>query len=154
MVSAPPGIDREQQRHMVPNMVKICVEYEGDLRCALTHPDSGAAFRSDAPLDNQGRGESFSPTDLCASALGSCIATILGIRAREMDLDLRGMWIEVTKIMSSVPPRRIVRLETEVWMPRPVPGGQREALAAAAAGCPVHHSLHPEIEKPIRFHWK
>lgn len=135
-------------------MVKISVEYEGGLRCELTHDESRATFRTDAPLDNQGKGESFSPTDLCASALGSCIATILGIRAEKMEIDLRGMWIEVKKHMSADKPRRIARLETEIWMPRPLTSEQKEVFESAAAGCPVHHSLHPDIEKPIRFHWK
>jgi uncharacterized OsmC-like protein len=135
-------------------MIKVNIEYEGDLRCQLTHPDSGANFRSDAPVDNEGDGSSFSPTDLCASALGSCIATIIGMRARKLEIDLRGMWIEVTKVMSADAPRRIARLETEIWMPRPVTDEVKAVFTQAASACPVHHSLHPEIEKPIRFHWK
>ena len=93
-------------------MVKVSIEYEGDLRCAVRHEMSGAQFCTDAPVDNHGKGESFSPTDLCASALGSCMGTIVGIQMEKLDLDMTGMRIEVTKEMSNYPPRRISRLAT------------------------------------------
>jgi len=106
---------------------------------------------TDAPVDNQGKGESFSPTDLVGTALGSCMATIMGIYARQKGIALEGMKIEVTKEMTTSAPRKIARLTTEVWMP---PGLQQDpALEKAALTCPVHQSLHPDVEKPVQFHW-
>jgi len=108
-------------------------------------------MQTDAPVDNQGRGESFSPTDLVATALGSCMATIMGIYARQKGIAIEGMRVEVTKEMTSTAPRKIARLSTEIWMP---PGLARlPALEHAALTCPVHQSLHPDVEKPVDFHW-
>lgn len=107
---------------------------------------------TDAPKDNRGRGESFSPTDLIATSLGTCVATILGIQARDLDLDLKGLRVTVEKHMAANP-RRISRLETNVWMPMAPDDGTRQRLERAARGCPVHHSIHPDIEAPIVFHW-
>jgi uncharacterized OsmC-like protein len=135
-------------------MVKVTIDYEGALRCNLQHEPSGNIFQTDAPVDNNGRGESFSPTDLCASALGSCIATIVGMQMEQLGVDLKGMRIEVRKEMTENLPRRIARLETEVWIPIPLDDDHKWKVEIAAKNCPVHHSLHPEIEKPITFHWK
>ena len=132
-------------------MVKINIEYSGDLRCVATHGPSKRVLETDAPVDNQGKGESFSPTDLVATALGSCMGTIMGIYAQRHDIDLRGMRIEVSKEMTQTPPRRIARLTTEIWFPAGVQ--KNEALERAALTCPVHHSLHPEVEKPVTFHY-
>jgi putative redox protein len=134
-------------------MVKISIRYEGDLRCAAAHGPSGRSLLTDAPVDNHGRGESFSPTDLVATALGSCMATIMGIAAERHQLDLRGTDIEVTKVMSVDGPRRIARLQTTIKVPLPPDHPQRALLENAALTCPVHKSLHPEIEKPVDFHW-
>ena len=132
-------------------MVKSSIEYRGELHCVATHGPSGATLETDAPVDNQGRGESFSPTDLVATALGACMATIMGIYAQRKNINLEGMRIEVSKEMSQDAPRRIARLTSEIWMP---PGLARDTgLEHAALTCPVHHSLHPEIEKPVNFHW-
>ncbi|HAV12462.1 MAG TPA: osmotically inducible protein OsmC [Opitutae bacterium] len=135
-------------------MVSITIEYEGQLRTTLTHGPSGSTLETDAPVDNNGRGERFSPTDLCASALGTCIATIVGMQMEALGIDLKGMQIEVCKEMSADLPRRIARLETEVWLPVQLSESQMKKVETAATNCPVHHSLHPEIEKPISFHWK
>ena len=135
-------------------MVKVKINYEGGLRCELEHELSGKTFQTDAPVDNNGKGESFSPTDLCASALGSCIATIVGMQMESLGLDLTGMRIEVQKEMSESLPRRIVKLTTDVWLPIELDDDQQWKVQIAAKNCPVHHSLNPEIEKPINFHWK
>lgn len=134
-------------------MVKIEINYEGGLRCAATHGPSGQELHTDAPVDNHGRGESFSPTDLVATALGSCMATIMGIVADRHKIDLRGMAIEVIKVMSTQAPRRIAKLETVIKVPLPSDHPQRVLLENAALTCPVHQSLHPEIEKPVDFRW-
>jgi putative redox protein len=132
-------------------MVKTTIEYQGELHCVATHGPSGRTLETDAPKDNEGRGESFSPTDLVGVALGTCMATIMGIYARRKSIDLRGMKIEVTKEMSQAPPRRIARLAVEIWLPPSLP--RDPALEHAALTCPVHHSLHPDVDKPVVFHW-
>ena len=140
----------------IPNlgfMVKISIRYEGGLRCKAEHGPSGQKLFTDAPVDNHGKGESFSPTDLVATALGSCMATIMGIVAERHQLDLAGMKIEVTKEMSKYSPRRIARLATVIDVPLPANHADREILERAALTCPVHQSLHPEIEKPLDFRW-
>jgi uncharacterized OsmC-like protein len=133
-------------------MVKVLIQYQGELRCTTSHAPSGATLETDAPVDNHGKGESFSPTDLVATALGSCMATIMGIYARQKGIALEGMRIEVTKEMTQSAPRRIARLSTEVWMPAGL--ARNPALEQAALTCPVHHSLHPDVEKPVNFHWQ
>jgi putative redox protein len=134
-------------------MVKISICYKGGLRCEAVHGPSGQKLFTDAPVDNHGKGESFSPTDLVATALGSCMATIMGIVADRHQLDLTGMKIEVTKEMSKDAPRRIARLSTVIDVPLPADHPDREILERAALTCPVHQSLHPEIEKPLEFRW-
>src|SRR5271156_5850813 len=106
---------------MIAGMVKVSVEYQGDLHCRAQHGPSGATLDTDAPVDNQGKGEAFSPTDLVGTALGSCMATIMGIYARKNGIPLEGMRIEVTKEMTPSPPRRIARLVTDIWMPGGLP---------------------------------
>ncbi len=133
-------------------MVQIQTTYLGDLHCEAVHMPSSNTLVTDAPKDNRGRGESFSPTDLIATSLGTCVATILGIQARDLDLDLKGLRVTVEKHMAANP-RRISRLETNVWMPMAPDDGTRQRLERAARGCPVHHSIHPDIEAPIVFHW-
>jgi putative redox protein len=134
-------------------MVKIDIEYEGDLHCRLTHGPSGQVIVTDAPKDNQGKGEAFSPTDLAAAALGSCMATIMGIVARRHDIDLRGMKVEVIKEMATQPARRIGRLAVAFQMPRALPPEQRSMLENAALACPVHRSLCPEVRIDATFNY-
>jgi putative redox protein len=135
-------------------MVNISIEYTGDLHCRATHGPSHAELATDAPVDNKGKGEAFSPTDLVATALGTCMSTIMGMKAKELGLDLRGMTVSVKKEMSKDPPRRIVGLPSEVHVPLPKDHPQREVLEQAALNCPVHKSLPNEIERPTKFFWE
>jgi len=133
--------------------VRIDIAYQGELRNSATHAPSGTQIFTDAPLDNHGRGESFSPTDLVATALGACMLTIMGIFAQRHEIDLKGTTVTVEKEMASAPVRRIAKLTTEIRVPLPASHPHREALERAALTCPVHHSLHPDVEKPVRFVW-
>ena len=134
-------------------MVRIQLSYQGGLRCSATHEPSGNTISTDAPLDNNGRGEAFSPTDLVATALGACMATVMGIVAERKDIPLEGLRIEVRKHMSEDAPRRIARLEIDLHMPVPADHPERKLLESAARGCPVHHSLHPDIETVFNLIW-
>jgi len=134
-------------------MVKVSIAYEGGLRCVATHGPSGQIVHTDAPVDNHGRGGSFSPTDLVATALGSCMATIMGIVALRHEIDLAGVQIEVIKEMSIDSPRRIASLATTLRIPLPPDHPQRLLLENAALACPVHQSLHPEVARPVDFQW-
>ncbi len=135
-------------------MIEIRIDYQGQLRCSAIHGPSGDSLATDAPVDNNGRGEAFSPTDLVATSLGACMATVMGIVARQKEISLEGMKLSVRKHMSGDSPRRISRLEVEAEMPIPVDHPEREALQTAALGCPVHHSIHPEIEVALTWRWK
>ena len=126
------------------------VLYEGGLRCKAIHKKSGTLISTDAPLDNEGKGESFSPTDLIATALGSCMLTIMGIAARNHKIDMNGTTAEVTKIMAS-DPRRISKLEVLIHMAKDYPAKERKILEAAAHGCPVGRSLHQDLEETVAF---
>ncbi len=134
-------------------MVNIQVEYQGDLHCKATHDPSGAELATDAPKDNQGRGESFSPTDLVATALGSCMLTIMGIAARAQKIDISGTTVNVEKEMSATPPRKIQRLTVKIHVPHPPSPADKEKLEEAAHSCPVCRSLHPDIQVPVEFTW-
>lgn len=133
--------------------VEIDIVYSGKLRCDATHGPSGMTLHTDAPTDNGGSGSSFSPTDLVATALGSCVMTILGLVADRHQIDLTGTKVHVTKEMVADPVRRIGSLRTVVT----VPAGSmddpamRTRLETAARACPVHKSLHPDIDAPIEF---
>ncbi len=135
--------------------VTIDVEYQGELRCVAKHGPSGRTLTTDAPLDNHGRGESFSPTDLLASALGACVLTIMGIVAARHQWDLSGATAQVTKEMITAPVRRIGRLPITIRIPteqaRQLSSADRVKLEAAAHHCPVHASLHPDIQVDFRF---
>ncbi len=135
-------------------MVHIDVEYQGKLRCEATHQPSTTSIHTDAPVDNHGLGESFSPTDLVATALASCIATIMGIVAERNDIDLSGLKIGVDKTMAATPPRRIGQLTLKIEMPIAAEHPKAEMLKNAALACPVHKSLHPDIQMPIDWTWK
>jgi len=134
-------------------MIQIFTRYQGGLRCEATHGPSQNKLISDAPVDNHGKGESFSPTDLVATALGTCMATVMGIYAEAHALDLTGLTVTVGKEMTQVPVRRISRLICEIVVPLPETHPRREALERAALTCPVHQSLLPEIDKPVKFVW-
>ncbi|MBS1946182.1 MAG: OsmC family protein [Bacteroidetes bacterium] len=131
------------------------VIYAGDLRTVATHLHSGSVIETDAPLDNQGKGERFSPTDLLATALGSCMMTIMGIKARDMKVDLRGMKIEIEKIMKP-DPRRVGGVNLAFHFPDAlrIDEKQKTILERAAHTCPVIYSIHPDIVVNIVFNWK
>jgi len=134
-------------------MVEIHISYEGELRCSATHLPSGSVIHTDAPIDNHGRGEAFSPTDLVATALGACMTTVIGIVAARKGIEVGGMKVNVRKHMSDDLPRRIARLELDVFMPLPADHPERELLEQAGRGCPVHHSIHPGIEIVMNWTW-
>lgn len=133
--------------------VEIDVRYEGKLRCRAVHGPSGSELLTDAPADNHGRGEAFSPTDLVAASLGACMLTIMGIVAERDRIDISGMKVHVVKEMIQKPKRRISKLTLRFTMP----GGSRLSeeqltkLKRATQHCPVHGSIHPDIELDIRF---
>ncbi|MFM7040725.1 MAG: OsmC family protein [Planctomycetaceae bacterium] len=134
-------------------MIRLTSTYEGGLLCRATHVPSGTSVVTDAPVDNHGRGESFSPTDLVATALGACMLTVIGIVAERHGLDLAGMTSETEKVMSASAPRRIASLRTRITIPLPADHPQRTVLERVAATCPVHQSIHPEIDAPVEFIW-
>ncbi len=137
----------------IPRMVNITIRYTGELHCVATHEPSHSDLATDAPVDNNGKGEAFSPTDLVATALGTCMATVMAIAAQRHQVELNGTTVAISKEMSKDMPRRIVRLASEIHVPLPEDHPQRELLEHAALGCPVHHSLHPDIDKPVNFIW-
>jgi len=127
--------------------------YVGELRTENEHIRSGQKLITDAPVDNQGKGEAFSPTDLVATALSDCIMTIMGIKARDRGLDLAGTTIETTKIMTSEP-RRIGEIIVGITFPkRNFSGKDKAILEAVTKTCPVALSLHPEVRQTVIFHW-
>ena len=129
------------------------VTYLGNLRTESTHIKSGNKFITDAPTDNNGKGKAFSPTDTVATGLASCMMTVMGIKARDMGIDLKGTTASVNKIMAS-DPRRIYKIEVTLDIPVEVDKKSRIILERTANTCPVHYSLHPDIEKDITFNWK
>jgi putative redox protein len=137
-------------------MVQIDVVYQGSLNCTATHGPSGVALRTDAPVDNQGQGSSFSPTDLVATALGTCVLTTIGIRTRERNFPLEGARLEVKKHMTASLPRRIARLDVELWVPnaKAYAPADRELLESIAHTCPVRLSILDAIEVPVVIHWQ
>lgn len=135
-------------------MIEIKVSYEGDLHCNAVHGPSGSGLVTDAPVDNNGLGQAFSPTDLVATALASCMATVVGIVAKRKDLSVEGMEVAVRKHMSEDQPRRISRLELDLVMPLLESHPERKLIESAARGCPVHHSIHPDIEVVMNWIWQ
>jgi uncharacterized OsmC-like protein len=129
------------------------ITYLGDLRTSSIHLQSGTEILSDAPIDNNGKGEAFSPTDLVANATGSCMMTIMAIKARDLNVDLIGTTVEVTKIMQAEP-RKISRLEIIMNIPIAVDEKTKTILERTAMNCPVLLSLNPDIEKDITINWK
>ena len=134
-------------------MVTIDATYEGDLCCTSVHGPSSHSIQTDAPKDNEGLGRYFSPTDLVATALATCILTTLGIVARRRGIDLKGARATVEKHMNAEP-RRIGRLPVAVTIECDYSDEERLVLERAANTCPVHKSLHPDIDAPITFDWR
>ncbi len=130
------------------------VIYHGGLRTSATHLQSGTAILTDAPVDNQGKGEAFSPTDLLATSLANCMLTIMGIAARTHEIDMDGTTAEVTKVMAAEP-RRVAEIHVNFSFPKKADYSdkQKKILEHAALTCPVHYSLHPDINKPVDFGW-
>ena len=136
------------------NEPTIRIRYEGGLRTAAAHLRSGTTIITDAPVDNQGQGASFSPTDLVATALGSCILTIMGIVAERHGWPLEGASCEVEKVMAADPVRRIARLAVTLRIPGQLDAQARHALERAAMACPVHATLGSHVEMPVSFVWE
>ena len=129
------------------------VTYLGDLRTASVHLQSGVTIITDAPVDNHGKGEAFSPTDSVANALATCMLTIMGIKSAAMDIDISGSTASVTKHMQAEP-RKISKIEIVLDMSISVDEKSKAILERAARTCPVSLSLHPDIEQAITFSWK
>lgn len=132
-------------------MVVIEGRYVGDLRCEAVHGPSGSRLATDAPKDNEGRGEAFSPTDLVATALGTCIATTIAIVARRRGFDVTDMAWKVEKHMVTDPVRRIGRLPVEIHLPASLTAEQRTIVERAAHTCPVSKTLHTDVDAGITF---
>jgi putative redox protein len=133
--------------------VQIDCRYEGDLHCSAVHGPSGGLLATDAPADNQGRAETFSPTDLVATALGSCLLTIMGIYARPRNIRIEGARASVVKEMTKCPPRRIAKLIATITLPATLNEKARGALEQVAKTCPVAASLHPDVEVVMVFEY-
>ncbi len=128
--------------------------YKGNLRTEAKHLRSGNTMITDAPVDNRGKGESFSPTDMVATALASCILTIMGIKAEDMGEDISGAVASAKKVMASNP-RRIAEIEVIVTMPaRSYSDRTKKILEKAAHGCPVKRSLHPDMKETLTINWQ
>jgi len=132
-------------------VTQINSTYSGDLRCASLHGPSGSALETDAPTDNQGKGERFSPTDLVATALSTCILTIMGIVAERHGWDLKGCTARVEKVMTSEAPRKIAQLEVWMELPAHLDEKARKILRKAAENCPVKLSLEGAVA--MELHW-
>ncbi len=134
-------------------MATAAITYVGELRTQCIHIQSGTIINTDAPKDNHGKGEAFSPTDLVATALGSCMVSIMAIKSREMNVDLKDSTIDVTKIMQAEP-RKIAKIIVELNMNATVTEKEKTILERVAMNCPVLLSLHPDIEKEVTFIWR
>jgi len=128
------------------------VTYTGGLRTTCEHIRSGSSFITDAPLDNHGLGQAFSPTDTVATGLASCMFSVMGIKAKGLGLHLENSTAEVTKHMEA-DPRRITKIDVKFKMPKTISDKHRKILEHTALTCPVHYSLHPDIVRNITFHW-
>ena len=126
------------------------VKYQGNLRTTSTHLDSGSVIETDAPKDNHGLGETFSPTDMLCSALASCILTIMAIAVEKNNKDIKGALAKVKKTMGS-DPRRIIKIQIDIIFPKEYDSKTKTILERAALNCPVHHSISENIEKNITF---
>lgn len=128
------------------------ITYTGELHTVNRHLKSGREFETDAPPDNNGKGEAFSPTDTMSTALGACAVTVMCIKSREMGYDLHGIRIEVEKEMAG-PPRRVSAIRLAFHIPHNPSDRDKKVLEATARGCPVARSLHPELEQEMTFFW-
>lgn len=134
-------------------MVKMTGKYQGGLRTQAVHTPSGATLVTDAPTDNHGKGQAFSPTDLLATSLATCILTTMGIVAERNGIDFSTAYFEVTKEMTTTPPRRVAKLTLRITMPASLSPESRTRLEAVAKTCPVHHSLHPDVITDVSFEY-
>ncbi|MFC4636657.1 OsmC family protein [Dokdonia ponticola] len=128
------------------------ITYLGDLRTENVHLKSGSSFITDAPTDNQGKGEAFSPTDTVATGLANCMLTMMGIKANQLNISIKGAVAHVTKTMSA-DPRRISKIKVVFDFPETLDTKTQKILEHTANTCPVHYSLHPDIEKEVTFNW-
>ena len=135
-------------------MVEMNLEYTGDLRTVATHGPSGTVIQTDAPTDNMGKGESFSPTDLCGAALASCILTTISIKGLNRGWDLKGATAKVQKIMSADLPRRISQLNIDIQIPNRFSEDEKQEMHHIADTCPVNQSLNPNIEVSLNLSWE
>lgn len=133
-------------------MITSSVTYKGALRTVSVHLRSGNEIITDAPVDNNGKGEAFSPTDTVATALASCMLTIMGVKANAKEINIEGATAEVTKTMG-VNPRRITKIEVIFELPFNFDEAIKTILERAALTCPVYHSLNNDIEKDVTFNW-
>ena len=129
------------------------ITYLGELRTSSIHIQSGSEIISDAPIDNNGKGAAFSPTDTVANGLGSCMFTVMGIKASEMNVELSNSTAEITKIMAAEP-RRIAEIHVVFNITAEADDKTKTILERTAMTCPVYYSLHPDIKKVITFNWK
>lgn len=134
-------------------MTTSIIRYLGELRTSSMHLQSGTEILTDAPTDNHGKGEAFSPTDMVANSLGTCMISIMAIKSKDLDLELKGSTAEVTKIMQAEP-RKIARIEVNLNMAVATSDKNKTILERSAMTCPVFLSLHPDIEKAVTFNWK
>jgi uncharacterized OsmC-like protein len=135
-------------------MATIETTYLGDLRTENIHVQSGSKLITDAPTDNQGKGESFSPTDLLGVALGTCMLTTIGIKTRNEGINIVGAKCSVTKIMTSSPPRKVAELQIKLKFPHQYTEQQQKLLEDICLTCPVYLSLHPDMAKTVDFGWE
>ena len=134
-------------------MVEIKTTYEGGLHCKAIHTPSGVILETDAPTDNRGKGENFSPTDLLATSLAVCYLTTMGIAAEDREINMTGATCRIEKHMSTDTPRRVVKLVAEIILPAGIPFDKRGILEAVALHCPVSKSLHPDIDVDLTLHF-
>ncbi len=134
-------------------MVEINTTYEGGLHCKAIHKSSGVTIETDAPADNRGKGESFSPTDLLAASLAACYLTTMGISALDRGINMEGTTCRIEKHMSSDSPRRVVKLVADIKFPAGIPFDKRGILEAVALHCPVAKSIHPDIDVDLNLHF-
>lgn len=136
---------------MAKHKVEINVDYLGDLHCSVEHGPSGNKFMTDAPIDNRGKAEYISPTDLAGASIGSCVATIMGIKAQDNNIDIKGLKIKVTKEMVNEPYRRIGKLTFDITFPHKLSDEEFKLLSNVVKTCPVTRSLSPEVELEYSF---
>ncbi len=134
-------------------MVEINTVYEGGLHCKAVHKPSGVILETDAPVDNRGKGESFSPTDLLATSLAVCYLTTMGIAAEDRGIDMKGATCRIEKHMSTDSPRRVVKLVAEIVFPAGIPFDKRGILEAVALHCPVSKSISADVDVDLKLHF-